>query len=121
MGFSIRFGGWRPVQLEEGQGSLHLPDGAVLADVGYRFEVWHQMVGGFPGPFRSEGRLSLDERAKRNLESLHGEGPLHGENPCPGEGAVLELADGRRLPVRLGADGSLLAHARPAEAGRTIR
>jgi hypothetical protein len=104
MGFSIRFGGWRPVQLEEGEGVLYGGGAPAPTPVAYRFEVWHQMVGGFPGPFRAEGRVLLTGRtANRDVEPF-----LDGD-------AELELADGRRLPVRLQPDGTLLGHARPAE------
>lgn len=102
MAFVKRFGGWRPVQMEEGTGVLRLADGGSIDAVAYRFEVWHQMVDGFPGPFRSEGELSADPEA--------------GLPPSAALEAVLELGDGRSLPVRVFADGSMLAHARPTPA-----
>ena len=102
MGFSIRFGGWRPVQLEEGKGVLRRPGTGTLEGVEYRFEVWHQMVAGFPGPFRSEGRIGPPVEADLGVlkEFL-------------GHDAELELADGRLLSLDLASDGSLLAHAKP--------
>ena len=102
MGFSVRFGGWRPVQLEEGQGILRVEGEGAPAAVEYRFEVWHQMVAGFPGPFRSEGRLApVAGATPPSLRHLHGR---------PGR---LELDDGRRLELTLTADLSFVAHARP--------
>jgi hypothetical protein len=116
MGFTIRFGGWRPVQLEEGLGTLHGRGLSPLRGVGYRFEVWHQMVDGFPGPFRSEGRLHPSGSTPGGSSSRP---PVSFETDLArfaGDGVELELADGRRLPVRVRADGSLLAHARPQAA-----
>jgi len=103
MGFSVRFGGWRPVELEEGQGVLRRREATPLEGVDYRFEVWHQMVGGFPGPFRSEGTVKVPAGA--TLAAF-----------AAGD-AVLELDDGRVLPLRLSPDGTLLAHSRPHEPG----
>ena len=100
MGFQKRFGGWRPVQLEEGTGSLRLPSGAQFDAVTYRFEVWHQMVDGFPGPFRSEGSVRVPENA--TLGS------------AISQSAVLTLEDGRFLTLRLTGDGGLLAHEEPS-------
>lgn len=100
MGFTIRLGGWRPVQLEEGEGVLRSEDGSVHTSVAYRFEVWHQMVAGFPGPFRSEGRITVPD-------GVAGE-PFMGL-----ERGDLELEDGRRLALRLAGDGSFVAHERP--------
>lgn len=99
MAFVKRFGGWRPVQLEEGVGRLRGGGGESLEGVGYRFEVWHQMVAGFHGPFRSEGYL--DGVSPEDLA------------PFVGRDVVLELEDDRRLELRLEADGELLAHQRP--------
>ncbi len=97
MGFTIRLGGWRPVQLEEGQGVLWSDGGRECAPVDYRFEVWHQMVAGFPGPFRSDGRISVvGESSARALGELE-----------------LELEDGRRLALSLGSEGTFVAHGRP--------
>lgn len=99
MAFVKRFGGWRPVELEEGVGRLRGGGGELLEGVDYRFEVWHQMVGGFHGPFRSEGRLG-----GVSAEDLE---------PFVGRDVVLELEDDRRLELRLDADGRLVAHQRP--------
>lgn len=72
--------------------------------VDYRFEVWHQMVEGLPGPFRCEGRLTLREEGV-------------GMSTEPSEaGVMLILEDGRFLPVILGRDGTLLSHRRPSTA-----
>ena len=100
MAFVKRFGGWRPVQLEEGEGVLRLPEGEAIESVAYRFEVWHQMVDGFPGPFRSEGEVVLS--ADQGFERI------------AGRDVVLVLADGRLLPLRIDAVGGLLAHTRPS-------
>lgn len=107
MAFVNRFGGWRPVQLEEGVGRLCSPEGETLEGVPYRFEVWHQMVAGFHGPFRSEGRLI-------------GVPPAELE-PFLGHDVVLEIEGERRLELRLDAEGGLLAHQRPVEAAETSR
>ena len=101
MAFVLRFGGWRPVEQEHGTGSLRLEGGETLEPVGYRFEVWHQMVDGFPGPFRSEGTLEL---------------PVATPSRIARGRAVLTLEDGRRLALRLAADGTFLAHVRPEAA-----
>lgn len=107
MAFVKRFGGWRPVELEVGVGRLRSPEGATLDGVSYRFEVWHQMVGGFHGPFRSEGRLAGVDPAE--LE------------PFLGRDVVLEIEGARRLEIRVDADGVLLAHRRPAAAADVER
>ena len=101
MAFTLRFGGWRPVQLEHGVGVLRLAPDRSIEPVGYRFEVWHQVVDGFAGPYRSEGTLSLPGQAGVDVT---------------GGSATLVLEDGRCLDVRLTADGSLLAHGRPPAA-----
>lgn len=100
MGFTKRFGGWRPVQMEEGIGRLHSAAGETLDGVEYRFEVWHQMVDGFPGPYRCEGRVLAppSDDLERFAKGV----------------AVLVLEDGRRLEARIDAEGGLLAHQRPA-------
>ena len=100
MGFRIRLGGWRPVELEEGDGELEPERGNGRVPVAYRLEVWHQMVDGFHGPFRTEGAIRAHEGELR-----------------PGR-ATLTLADGRRVHLHLGADGSALAHQRPEVAVR---
>lgn len=105
MAFVKRFGGWRPVQLEQGVGALRLDSGEKIEPVGYRFEVWHQVVDGFPGPFRSEGAITLPETAAVDVAGQ----------------AELILQDGRSLPLRLSADGSLLAHCRPSPAAAAER
>ena len=107
MGFTKRFGGWRPVQFEEGRGQLRGTDPPIEMSVDYRFEVWHQMVDGLPGPFRCEGRLACC-----------GDGSGDGELPrAPHEAdALLILEDGRFLPLTLGMDGALLSHRRPSTA-----
>lgn len=99
MGFVKRFGGWRPVESERGIGRLRASEGDVLEDVEYGFEVWHQMVDGFPGPYRAEGRVSAG--SSRELDRF------------AGRAVALELEDGRRLEVRIDAGGRLLAHNRP--------
>lgn len=106
MGFVKRFGGWRPVESERGVGRLHGEGDRSLEGVEYRFEVWHQMVDGFPGPYRSEGSVTVASRSE--LE------------PFVGGDAVLELEDGRRLGVRIGPGGALLAHERPEPRGSTL-
>jgi hypothetical protein len=98
MAFTQRFGGWRPVQLEHGVGVLRLDPDRAIEPVGYRFEVWHQVVDGFAGPYRSEGTLSLPGTAAADVA---------------GRSATLVLEDGRRLDLRLTAEGALLAHGRP--------
>lgn len=106
MAFVKRFGGWRPVQMEQGAGTLLLaptPASEPVCDsvsVTYRFEVWHQMVDGFAGPFRSEGTVTLPDAV--------------GATDVLGRTAILVLDDGRYLPMRLAVDGSLLGHGRPA-------
>lgn len=100
MAFVKRFGGWRPVQMEKGKGVVRLAGGSSIDAVEYRFEVWHQMVDGFPGPFRAEGVVNLppEERLDRVV----------------GREVILVLEDGRFLPLRVSADGTLLAHTRPS-------
>ena len=88
------------MQMEEGTGVLRLPGDTAIESVDYRFEVWHQMVDGFPGPFRAEGELNLpaDEVSRHPT----------------GQAAVLVLEDGRFLSLRLSGVGTLLAHEQPS-------
>lgn len=96
-----RFGGWRPVEDVNGVGALRLRDGRTLAGVRYSFEVWHQFAQGFHGPYRAEGRIS---------------GPADDNRvDLVGQEVLLELEDGRFLPVRISPDGVLLAHAEPTD------
>jgi len=96
-----RLGGWRPVDVADGVGTLRRRDGRVIAGVRYWFEVWHQVAQGFHGVCRSEGRvwrLAPDVLAE-----------------LVGQDVLLELDDGRFLPGRIGPDAALVAHTLPSD------
>lgn len=87
---------------DDGVGALRRRDGSRIEDVRYAFEVWHQVAQGFHGPFRCEGRVA--ELSPAELEA------------ALGEDLLLEMADGRFLPLRLARDATFVGHGEPRAA-----
>ena len=90
------------MEAADGVGILRRRDRGSLDEVRYTFEVWHQFAQGFHGPYRCEGAVagvSADDLAA-----------------LVGEDLLLELDDGRFLPLRLAPDATLVAHGQPRAA-----
>jgi len=97
-----RLGGWRPTEESVGTGTLRLKDGSRIESLRYSFTVWHQLSQGFHGPYRAEGRL-LDP-------------PVEALEQLVARDVLLELEDGRFLPLRVLPFGRFVAHSAPDDA-----